>query len=54
MSEAPLTVRSCSRCGKPVDCCEFCDATDCRTPISYGCVRVALGQTLPQPHAHGG
>jgi hypothetical protein len=54
MSQAPLAMRPCSRCGKPIDCCEFCDGTDCRTPICHGCVQVALGQALPQPHPHGG
>jgi hypothetical protein len=54
MSEAPLAVRPCSRCGRLVDCCEFCDDADCRTPTCYGCVQVVLGQALQQPHAHGG
>jgi hypothetical protein len=54
MSEAPSAVRPCSRCGWPVDCCEFCDGTDCRTPICYECMQVDLGQALPQPHPHGG
>jgi hypothetical protein len=54
MSEAPLAVRPCSRCGRLIDCCEFCDDTDCRTPICYGCAQVALGQALQQPHPHGG
>jgi hypothetical protein len=54
MTEGALAVRPCSRCGRPIDCCEFCDAADCRTPICYGCVQVALGQAIPQLHAHGG
>jgi hypothetical protein len=54
MTERALAVRPCSSCGMPTDCCEFCDAPDCRTPICYSCLRVALGQAIPQPHAHGG
>src|SRR6266511_1743320 len=45
---------ACSRCARPIDRCEFCEATDCRTPVCYGCLQVALVQALPQPHPHGG
>ena len=54
MTEGPLAVRPCWRCARPIDRCEFCDAADCPTPICYRCVQVALGQAIPQPHAHGG
>jgi hypothetical protein len=54
MTEGPPAVQACSRCNRPIDCCEFCDATKCRAPICYGCLRVAVGQAVPQPHAHGG
>ena len=54
MTEGQPAVRACSRCNRPIDCCEFCDATKCRAPICYGCVQVALGQAILQPHAHGG
>ncbi len=54
MPERTLAVRPCSGCGRAIDCCEFCDATDCPTAICYRCLQVALGQALPQPHPHGG
>jgi hypothetical protein len=54
MSEATVPAEPCSRCERPIDCCEFCDATDCRSPICYRCLQVALGQAGAQPHAHGG
>jgi hypothetical protein len=54
MTEQTLVVQRCSRCHRPIDCCEFCDAPDCRTLICYRCLGVALGQAIPQPHAHGG
>jgi hypothetical protein len=33
MTERALAVQPCSRCDRPIDRCEFCDAADCRTPI---------------------
>lgn len=54
LTEETLTVQACSTCGEPIDCCELCEAADCRTPICHGCLQVALGQAIPQPHAHGG
>lgn len=44
----------CSECQREIDCCEFCDETDCGAAICYRCVNRALGQAMPQPHRHGG
>lgn len=44
----------CSDCRREIDCCEFCDRTDCRAGVCYRCVNLALGQLIPQPHVHGG
>jgi hypothetical protein len=44
----------CSRCGDVIDCCEFCDDPGCRAAMCYGCVHLALGEMVPQPHPHGG
>jgi hypothetical protein len=49
----PVTL-TCSQCGVEIDCCEFCDGRDCASAICYGCLNVALGQAMQQPHAHGG
>jgi hypothetical protein len=54
MTEPTPAGRRCFRCGRPIERCEFCEATGCRTPICHGCLQVALGQALPQPHPHGG
>ncbi len=54
MTDTAQAVQRCSQCDRRIDCCEFCQATSCRSPICYGCVQVALGQAVPQPHAHGG
>jgi hypothetical protein len=44
----------CSRCGRAIECCSFCDETGCRTPVCYACLTVALGQVWSHPHAHDG
>ena len=44
----------CHDCGGVLACCEFCDSEECQKPICYGCVIVALGESVPQPHSHGG
>ena len=44
----------CSVCGRGIDCCEFCDETDCGTAICFRCLSLALGRALPHPHPHGG
>ncbi len=54
MSQDATVVTKCSRCGKRIEECAFCDEPDCRAAICYGCSNVALGQEMPQPHAHGG
>ena len=48
------TAIACSRCGIAIECCTLCEKTDCRERLCYRCVRIAIGQELRQPHAHGG
>ena len=54
MSQDASVMLRCSRCGAYIAECAFCDEPDCRTAICYGCLNVALGQEMQQPHAHGG
>jgi hypothetical protein len=54
MSQHPGDGLRCSRCGTRIEECAFCDEPDCRAAICYGCLNVALGQEMQQPHAHGG
>jgi hypothetical protein len=54
MTQGVPAVQPCSSCDRPIDCCAFCEATACRTPICHGCLQVAVGQAIAQPHAHGG
>jgi hypothetical protein len=51
--EAPAAF-SCSECHCSIDCCAFCDEAGCTVAVCYGCMIVALGETAPQPHSHGG
>ena len=48
------TVLRCSDCGDEIECCEFCDDPDCPVALCYECVHLTLGETVPQPHPHGG
>jgi hypothetical protein len=44
----------CARCGDLISNCECCDQPDCPEALCYECVAVALGETMAQPHQHGG
>lgn len=44
----------CSRCGSAIEICAFCQDIACASVICYRCLRQDLGQSLAQPHAHGG
>jgi hypothetical protein len=48
------TTLTCHDCGDQIDCCEFCDGSDCVVALCYGCVHLTLGENVPQPHLHGG
>jgi hypothetical protein len=52
-AEAP-TELSCSECRCSIECCAFCDETGCTVAVCYGCMIVALGESAPQLHRHGG
>jgi hypothetical protein len=54
MSESKSSQLKCTRCGKPIEVCDVCEKPDCEPAICYACLRVAVGQTVPQLHAHGG
>ena len=44
----------CERCARAIEECAFCQDPGCRHVICYRCLREELGQSLVQPHAHGG
>ncbi len=54
MSESAGAGTACSRCGTRIEECACCDEPDCGPAICHGCLNVAVGQEMPQPHAHGG
>ena len=54
MSQPAATRLRCSQCGAELEECAFCDGPDCPAAICFGCLNVALGQELQQPHVHGG
>jgi len=54
VSEPTPSQLKCTECGKSIEVCACCDDPDCEPAICYACLRVAVGQAIPQPHAHGG
>ena len=48
------TALRCSECDEPIAECELCDKPDCPRATCYGCITLALSQTMAQPHTHGG
>ncbi|MGH2725798.1 MAG: hypothetical protein ACRDKS_02360 [Actinomycetota bacterium] len=54
MTERDETGVRCTECGHETDGCSFCQEPTCGQPICFECLREAVGQAMPQPHAHGG
>jgi hypothetical protein len=54
MSVTAVVMESCSRCAALIDVCAFCNEPGCGAAICYGCLNVALGQAMANPHSHGG
>ncbi len=59
MNESPTQAPSgvvllCSECDRSLDWCSFCDSDECRAAVCYSCLVIALGESLGQPHEHGG
>lgn len=44
----------CTSCGVALEVCAFCERDRCPEAICYRCLRKALGESLAEPHAHGG
>ncbi|HEX9311430.1 MAG TPA: hypothetical protein VGA30_01210 [Actinomycetota bacterium] len=54
MGEPEEPGTKCAECGTSIECCEFCEESTCQAAICFDCVTVALGQSVAQPHIHGG
>lgn len=48
------TESRCADCGRVVEVCACCENAACAHPICYADLIVLTGQSLPQPHTHGG
>jgi hypothetical protein len=44
----------CTRCGVAIELCAFCERAACPEAICARCLRIELGESMAQPHAHGG
>ncbi len=53
-TEEPGGTLTCTRCGVTVELCAFCEREECPEAICYRCLRMGLGESMAQPHAHGG
>ncbi len=45
---------ACCDCGRTIDLCAFCERVECAVASCNVCLRLALGEALAHPHAHGG
>ncbi len=44
----------CRGCDREIELCAFCDSEGCEEAVCYRCLIVDLGETVAQPHGHGG
>ena len=44
----------CEGCARGIELCAFCDDAECGEAICYRCLILELGETIAQPHDHGG
>jgi hypothetical protein len=45
---------TCSNCDAVLETCAFCEREQCPEAICSRCLRIALGEAMTEPHAHGG
>jgi hypothetical protein len=45
---------ACTRCGVIVEMCAFCERDKCPETICSRCLRIALNESIAEPHLHGG
>jgi hypothetical protein len=44
----------CRGCQRAIEWCSFCDEDDCAAAVCFYCLVVALGESAPRVHTHGG
>lgn len=54
MSKVDKAAEKCTKCGRLIEVCAGCDEPRCPAAICNDCLRIAMGQSMRQPHAHGG
>jgi hypothetical protein len=54
LTDAPDVLLLCTRCGIVIELCSFCERAQCPEAICGRCLRIELGESMAQPHAHGG
>jgi len=52
--ESPEASTVCWDCGVPIECCEVCGDEPCPQAVCLRCLRLAVGQSVPEPHIHSG
>ena len=52
--ESPEASTVCWDCRVPIECCEVCGDEPCPQAVRLGCLRLAVGQSVPEPHIHSG
>jgi hypothetical protein len=50
----PKVILTCTRCGVVIEVCAFCERAECPEAICARSLRIELGESMAQPHAHGG
>ena len=51
MAEQAIVCRGCDR---TMEVCSFCENEGCGEAVCYRCLIVDLGETIVEPHGHGG
>ncbi len=54
MSTTETHAARCCECDEHIECCVFCEEEGCSLLVCYTCLIVAMGESVPQPHEHGG
>jgi hypothetical protein len=44
----------CHGCDRAIETCAFCENDRCGEAVCYRCLIVELGESIAEPHAHGG
>jgi len=54
MSRVDIRTKKCTKCGRHIEVCAGCYEPACQAAICGDCLRITVGQSMRQPHVHGG